>query len=151
MQGCLIDVNVWIAVSFEAHAHHVLAQRFFAATSPARPVLLCRATEQSWLRLLTTPALHRRYDSLPVSNRDALTMLVDTLELPNVRLIEEEPAGVRALWHRLAAIPSASPKVWMDAYLAAFAIRHAVEFVTLDSDFKNFEKDGLKLQLLTPG
>jgi predicted nucleic acid-binding protein len=70
------------------------------------------------------------------------------MELPNVRLIEEE-AGVRTLWHRLAAIPTASPKVWMDAYLAAFAIRHAVEFVTLDRDFKNFVKDGLKLQLLT--
>ncbi|MEI7910970.1 MAG: TA system VapC family ribonuclease toxin [Verrucomicrobiota bacterium] len=149
MQGCLIDENVWIAVSFEAHDHHVLAKRFFATTSPSRPALLCRATEQSWLRLLTTPALHRRYDSLPVSNRDALIMLSDTLELPNVRLVEVEPSGVRALWQRLAAIPSASPKVWMDAYLAAFAIRHDVEFVTLDRDFKKFEKDGLKLQLLT--
>ena len=149
MQGCLIDANVWIAVSFEAHDQHVLAKRFFATTSLSRPALLCRATEQSWLRLLTTPALHRRYDSLPVSNRDALIMLSDTLELPNVRLVEVEPSGVRALWQRLAAIPSASPKVWMDAYLAAFAIRHDVEFVTLDRDFKNFEKDGLKLQLLT--
>ena len=149
MQGCLIDANVWIAVSFEAHDQHVLAKRFFATTSLSRPALLCRATEQSWLRLLTTPALHRRYDSLPVSNRDALIMLSDTLELPNVRLVEVEPSGVRALWQRLAAIPSASPKVWMDAYLAAFTIRHDVEFVTLDRDFKNFEKDGLKLQLLT--
>lgn len=38
--------------------------------------------------------------------------------------------------------------VWMDAYLAAFAIGHAVEFVTLDQDFKRYEKDGLKLKLL---
>ena len=149
MQGSLIDANVWIAVSFEQHDHHALANRYISETSPDRPALICRATEQFWLRLLTTPALHRRYDSLPVSNRDALTILSDTMELPNVRLIEEEPTGVRALWHRLAAIPSASPKVWMDAYLAAFAIRHAVEFVTLDKDFKNFVKDGLKLQLLT--
>ena len=44
---------------------------------------------------------------------------------------------------------SASPKVWTDAFLAAFAIGHAVEFVTLDSDFKRFVKAGLKLQLLT--
>lgn len=149
MQGCLIDANVWIAVSFEAHDHHVVAKRFFAATSTDQPALLCRATEQSWLRLLTTPAVHRRYDTLPVSNRDALTMLADTLALPNVHLIEEEPAGVRVLWHRLAAIPTASPKVWMDAYLAAFAIRHEVEFVTLDSDFRKFVKAGLKLKLLS--
>ena len=149
MPGWLIDANVWIAVSFTEHDHHALATRFIAETSPARPALLCRATEQSWLRLLTTPALHRRYDSPPVSNRDALGILSDALQLPNIRLIEEEPTGVRALWHRLAALPSASPKVWMDAYLAAFAIGHAVEFVTLDQDFKRFVKDGLNLKLLT--
>ena len=28
MQGCLIDANVWIAVSFEQHDHHALANRF---------------------------------------------------------------------------------------------------------------------------
>ncbi len=39
----------------------------------------------------------------------------------------------------------------MDAYLAAFAIGHAVELVTLHSDFKRFVKDGLKLILLPPG
>jgi len=36
----------------------------------------------------------------------------------------------------------------MDAYLAACAIRHDIEFVTLDSDFKKLVKSGLKLQLL---
>jgi predicted nucleic acid-binding protein len=53
------------------------------------------------------------------------------------------------LWQALACLPSASPKVWTDAFLAAFAIGHAVEFVTLDSDFKRFVKDKLKLKLLT--
>jgi toxin-antitoxin system PIN domain toxin len=148
--GWLIDANVWIAASFAEHDHHALAKEFIAETSPAHPALLCRATEQSWLRLLTTPALHRRYDSLPVSNRDALRILSDALQLPNIRLIEEEPARIRTLWHQLAALPTASPKVWMDAYLAAFAIGHAVESVTLDADFKRFVKDGLKLKLLTP-
>jgi predicted nucleic acid-binding protein len=37
----------------------------------------------------------------------------------------------------------------MDAYLAAFAIGHDMEFVTLDQDFKRFGKDGLKLRLLS--
>ncbi|MEI6175353.1 MAG: TA system VapC family ribonuclease toxin [Verrucomicrobiota bacterium] len=151
VQGKLIDANVWIAVSFEGHDYHQQALQFLTReTSLASPALLCRATEQSWLRLLTTPALHRRYDSPPVSNRDALNILSDTLELPNVRMIEDEPTGVRALWHRLASLSSASPKVWMDAYLAAFAISHGVEFVTLDSDFNAYVQDGLKLILLSP-
>jgi len=37
----------------------------------------------------------------------------------------------------------------MDAYLAVFAILHGTELVTLDRDFRNFEKDGLKLRLLS--
>jgi predicted nucleic acid-binding protein len=37
----------------------------------------------------------------------------------------------------------------MDAYLAAFAILHGMELVTLDRDFRNFEKGGLKLRLLS--
>ncbi len=142
MQGWLIDVNIWIAVSFEEHDHHALAMQFLAReTSPDRPALLCRATEQSWLRLLTTPALHRRYDSPPVSNRDALNILSDTLELPNVHMIEDEPTGIRALWHRLASLSSASPKVWMDAYLAAW--RHQPRRGVCDA--------GQRLQRLCPG
>lgn len=35
----------------------------------------------------------------------------------------------------------------MGAYFAASAILHDAEFVTLDLDFRNFEKDGLKLSL----
>ena len=42
-----------------------------------------------------------------------------------------------------------SPTFYTDAYLAAFAILHVMELVTLDRDFRNFEKDGLKLRLLT--
>jgi predicted nucleic acid-binding protein len=51
---------------------------------------------------------------------------------------------------RRPQLPFASPKVWTDAYLAAFAIRHDLELVTIDRDFKNFEKAGLKLHLLAP-
>ena len=45
--------------------------------------------------------------------------------------------------------PPASPKVWMDAYLAAFAIRAGLPFATLDADFRRFEAAGLDLHLLT--
>ena len=60
----------------------------------------------------------------------------------------EEPPGVFGLWCTLAALDSASPKVWMDAYLAAFAIAGGLRMVTLDQDFKNFVPQGLNLHLL---
>jgi predicted nucleic acid-binding protein len=62
----------------------------------------------------------------------------------------EEPAQIVDLWHRLADLPSVSPKVWMDAYLAAFAITGGMTMVSLDQDFASFKKAGLELVLLEP-
>ena len=58
----------------------------------------------------------------------------------------EEPAGVEAEWERLASRRSASPKLWMDAYLAAFAIAGGYQFVTTDRGFGQHE--GLDLVVL---
>ena len=79
---------------------------------------------------------------------DAVSLVTSLAKLPAIRFLSEPP-DLEPLWHRLAGLQTASPKVWMDAYLAAFAIRHEAEFITLDRDFRNFEKDGLKLRLLT--
>ena len=106
-------------------------------------------TQQAFLRLVSTSLIQRTYASRTITNATAWSKCQDLLALPQILWLDE-PEGFEVLWHRLAAIPSASPKVWMDAYLAAFAIRHDIEFVTLDSDFKRYMKGGLKLQLLTP-
>ncbi|MCX6937573.1 MAG: hypothetical protein NTU80_06690 [Verrucomicrobia bacterium] len=68
--------------------------------------------------------------------------------LPQVHYAEE-PAGVEALWHDLARRETASPKLWMDAYLAAFALRQNTPLITLDQAFHQFEPQGLLLTLLT--
>ena len=62
----------------------------------------------------------------------------------------DEPPGVFAQWRSLAGLNTASPKVWMDAYLAAFAMSAGLLLVTLDRDFNNFVPHGLDLDLLTP-
>jgi toxin-antitoxin system PIN domain toxin len=144
----LFDSNVWLALTFSSHPHHSLAKEIFAATSEASPACFCRATQQSFLRLATTPVLLRAYGAEGFTNQDAVSLIASLAKLPKIRLLSETPV-LEPLWHRLAGLPSSSPKVWMDAYLAAFAILHEAEFITLDRDFKNFEKDGLKLRLLT--
>jgi predicted nucleic acid-binding protein len=48
----------------------------------------------------------------------------------------------------LGAIEQAAPKRWMDAYLAAFAITADLSLISLDQDFRQFEPEGLRLQLL---
>ena len=92
--------------------------------------------------------LQQTYESALIANADAWSKCQDLLALPQVLWLDE-PEGFNDLWQSLGCLPTASPKVWTDAYLAALAICHGVKFVTLDSDFKNFESDGLKLHLLT--
>ena len=149
MPGYFVDTNVWIAYYFKGHPHQAIADEFMRERSVDEPASLSRAVEQSFLRLLTTPALCRGYNSPAITNPVAAEILEGWLAQPHVRCLDAEPEGTRELWLKLAAIPSASPKVWMDAYLAAFAIRAGLPFATLDADFRRFEAAGLDLLLLS--
>jgi predicted nucleic acid-binding protein len=102
------------------------------------------------LRLITTAIICRSYSSPPVTNTEAIAVLANWRTRPHIRGLDAEPEGTRDLWLELAAIPSASPKTWMDSYLAAFAIRAGLPFVSLDADFRRFETSGLSLCLLPP-
>ena len=149
MSGSLFDTPVWLAAIFPTHPFHARAQQALQQATPALPVVWCRSTQQSFLRLATTPTLLKAYGAEGMTNRDALVVL-DTLQaLPQVAL-REEPPGMFALWCQLAGADTASPKVWMDAYLAAFAITGGLTLVTLDRDFRNFVPQELDLVMLNP-
>ncbi|MCW1923599.1 PIN domain-containing protein [Luteolibacter arcticus] len=144
----LYDTNLWVALTMSEHPHHQTAHTVFANATTDRPACFCRSTQQGFLRLITTPVLLKEYKAVGFTNADALSVYAGLEKLPVVQM-RSEPAGLEPLWHRLASLGSASPKVWMDAYLAAFAIGHGAELVTFDAGFKSFEKDGLKLRLLS--
>ena len=143
----LFDSNVWLALTFSAHPHHVLAKELFAEASTDNPACFCRATQQSFLRLATTPVILHAYGAEGFTNQEAAKLIRILSDLPSVSTLDE-PSGLESRWLELARLPSASPKVWMDAYLATFAILYEADFVTLDRDFRNFESHGLKLRLL---
>ena len=149
MPGSLFDTNVWLAAIFPTHPSHSKAQQALQQTTPAKPAAWCRSTQQSFLRLASTPALHKAYGAERMTNRDALVVLDALQALPHVAL-RDESSGVFALWCQLAGADTASPKVWMDAYLAAFAISGGLKLVSLDRDFKNFVPHGLDLVMLNP-
>jgi predicted nucleic acid-binding protein len=50
----LPDVNVWLAMAFKGHEHHVLAKKWFEQT-PHRQCSFCRLTQQGFLRLASKP------------------------------------------------------------------------------------------------
>jgi toxin-antitoxin system PIN domain toxin len=147
--GYFVDTNVWIAYYFKGHPHQAIAAEFMSGRSGDEPAVLFRTVEQSFLRLLTTPAICRGYNAPTITNPVAVEILEGWSAQPHIRCLDAEPAGTRELWLELAAIPSASPKVWMDAYLAAFAIRAGLPLATLDADFCRFEAAGLDLLLLS--
>lgn len=91
--------------------------------------------------------LLRYYQADGFTNRDALAVYDLLRSKPEIQEIDE-PAGTFYLWQRLADRIFAAPKVWMDAYLASFAICGELKLVTLDRDFQNYQDQGLQLQLL---
>ena len=113
MPGYFLDTNVWIASHFEIHPHRSRARDFIAKCDPENPAWLARIVEHSFLRLLTTAAISRGYGA--VQNFEALEVIADRRAQPHVQCLDAEPEGTRALWLELAAIHSASPKIWMDA------------------------------------
>ena len=147
MPGWLVDTNVWLAAVFTTHPLHQVAREAVQQATPVEPAVFCRATQLSFLRLSSTPTLLKAYGAEGLTNRDALVALHALLALRQVS-VREEPRGTLALWQAMSALDSASPKVWMDAYLAAFAISGGLRLLTLDQDFRNFVPRGLDLALL---
>jgi uncharacterized protein len=145
--GLLYDSNIWVALSFSTHPAHSISQQVFLKATPAQPALFCRSTQQSVLRLITTPAIMTTYRVPGMTNHDALELLSRFQQSPSVGYVDE-PVGLQQVWHKLADRTTASPKAWMDAYLAAFAILGDLILVTLDKDFKAYVSDGLKLELV---
>ncbi len=101
------------------------------------------------MRLASTASVQRTYDALGQTNRTVWLALDALRALPQVAWCDEPP-GVVTQWRALTTLDSASPKVWMDAYLAAFAMAASLRLITLDRDFKNFVPQGLDLVLLNP-
>src|ERR1039458_5087175 len=51
------DVNVWVALNFEMHAHHATAKRWYEAIPPSATIVFCRQTQLGLFRILTTAAV----------------------------------------------------------------------------------------------
>lgn len=122
-----LDANVWLALMWSRHVHSEKARAWFESASEEK-FLFCRVTQVTVLRLLTTAALlgsdvrkmHQAWDLWDRVCAD------DRIEfLP-------EPEGIEAEFRRVSVARSASPKVWADAYLLAFASVAGLKVVTFD-------------------
>lgn len=135
----LTDVNVLLALTLSGHPHHDSAVRWLGGVDDADSVLLCRATQQSLLRLLTTRAVFAPFDEPPLTNEEAWAVADALLADPRFVPADIEPPGVHAVWRGYSSHPSPSPKRWVDAYLVAFARVAGARFVTIDGAFRSYQ------------
>src|SRR5262249_42295261 len=130
----LLDANVWLALAAEAHSHHESAKAYWETL--AAPVsAFCRITQMAFLRLLTNKAV---MGSNVLSPSAAWAKSAEFLALPEVQLLAE-PHGLDETWPLFCSAEGFSPKLWTDAYLAAFAKCAGLRFVSFDKGFSRFE------------
>lgn len=142
----LCDANVWLALALSRHVHHNTARRWFESVTQPGTVLFCRSTQQTLLRLLTNSTVLAPYGNPPLTNAEAWKVHQALVDDDRVALRIDEPAHLQSHWRTFAVRDTASTKLWMDAYLAAFAIAAGFRLVTTDAAFRQFA--GLKLLVL---
>lgn len=124
----LPDVNVWVALNFDRHAHHVAAKQWYMAVPASVTLVFCRQTQLGLFRILTTSA---------VMGPEVLTQLgcwqiYDQWIASGQVAWADEPQDMEVRLRALTSHAAASLKEWMDAYLAAFAETAGIQLVTFD-------------------
>ena len=142
----LPDTNLWLALSLSGHTHHAAAVAWLAKENEPDSLLFCRSTQQSLLRLVTTVGVMSLYGLPPLSNAAAWAVYEAFIADDRIQF-QSEPSGLEKVWKKFAARRTTSPKLWMDAYLAAFAISSGAQLVTTDKAFSQFA--GLDVKVLT--
>ena len=142
----LCDSNIWLALALSKHVHHIAAREWLEEVEEPASIFFCRPTQQAFLRLLTNASVLGPYGNPPLTNREAWSAYEAFLSDDRIAFQPNEPVGLEPLWKELAARGTASPKLWMDAYLAAFALAGRYSMVTTDVAFRQFR--GLDLLIL---
>jgi hypothetical protein len=121
------DVNVWLALLLEDHVHRSAARRWWE-TDQSDLIGFLRLTQMSVLRLLTTPAA---MNGKPLRMPEAWAAY-DRLFSDDRVVFLEEPSGIEASFREYAKDRHASPKLWADAWLLAFAECAGGAVITFD-------------------
>jgi uncharacterized protein len=139
------DINVWLALTYEGHVHHVIARTWFEGIDSDSRLFFCRFTQLGLLRLLSAQAIMGD----EVMNQQAAWGAYDRwLQDQRVELMDEPP-GLEALFRTMTRLRHPAPKDWADSYLAAFATASQLTVVTFDRALRTKAKPIVLLALMT--
>jgi uncharacterized protein len=130
----LPDINFWVALAFQSHEHHASAKAWMQSAS-GQSCCVCRLTQLGFLRLSTNRKIFP-LDALPMNEA---WRIYDELLTDHRVVYAEEPDDIEVVWRSFTQHQTFSPKVWNDAYLAAFAQAADFEVVTFDKGFAQYK------------
>ncbi len=131
MKSFLVDVNVWVALSSDRHAHYDAAHRWFAGVD-AGGAAFCRLTQLGYLRLLTN---ERVMGEDVLSQREAWRTYDRICEDLRVSFVSDPPEAEGVL-RSLTQSGQSGAGPWTDAYLAAVAKTRGLAVVSFDRGFR---------------
>jgi toxin-antitoxin system PIN domain toxin len=137
----LPDINVWIALQYEAHRHHAAAVAWFRSLDDGASLAFCRHTQIGMFRLLTTDAVMH---GTPLTQKQCWGIYAQWTDGGRA-FLRFEPDGLDPAFQRLTSADAPSPKSWADAYLAAFAEKANLTLVTFDRALAAKAKDAILL------
>jgi hypothetical protein len=137
----LPDINVWIALQYQAHRHHAAAVGWFRSLDEAVSLVFCRHTQIGMFRLLTTDAVMQ---SAPLTQKQCWTIYARWIDGGRA-FLHAEPVGLDTAFQLLTSADAPSPKTWADAYLAAFADAAKLTLITFDRALAGKAKDSVLL------
>ena len=134
------DSNVWLALVWGRQSHSEPARAWFERSAQEQ-FLFCRFTQLALLRLLT---------NVSIMGRDVKTMssaweIYDDCANDERIAFLAEPDGLDSRLRMFSRSRYASPRLWADAYLAAFASAAGLRLVTFDRAFRSKPVDALVL------
>jgi toxin-antitoxin system PIN domain toxin len=129
MTSFLIDVNVWLALTWDLHPQHVPAARWYASLDDSA-LLFCRFTMLGFLRLLTNRQVMGESTTTVAG---ALQLYDRWQQEPRVEMAAE-PRGTEGLFRHALMPHSVQPatKAIADCYLVGFAEAAGAQLVTFD-------------------
>ncbi len=133
-------MNVWLALVSRRHVHAAACAIWLNNLHQAE-VMFCRVSQMGLLRLPTNESVMGR-DVL--SSRDAWRAYAKLLVDDRIGFAPE-PFTLEGDWRKLTISGRPTPKIWTDAYLAAFARSAEMQLVTLDRAIVSLDPNVLLL------
>ena len=126
MKGCLLDVNLLIALAWPNHVQHALAQRWFQQER-TKGWGTCVVTQLAFVRLSSHPAVPHH-----VSTPEATQKLLEIVSLPDHSFWPEIPGGFRHEFFAQTRPNILTHGFVTDGYLATLAAFHGGKLATFD-------------------